>query len=573
MAKSPGRKQNAGTLIAGELWRRARRRLRTGPLYRWRFSGRTPELLQLVPPDLRLADPTLAQEIYYGRFHFSGHVVDTGGTSPFQVPIEHRGWLKGLHGFRWLRHLRAAETELASANARVLVSDWIKQHGGKISGIAWEPGTVAKRLISWLQHSSVLLNGAEPSFRRQFLRSIAVQARYLRATAREMAPDRDRLRARCALAMGALSLPTSAGVQRNAARNLDAELDLQILPDGGHISRNPLTLLELLADLLPLRQVYATQSLQPPANLVASIDRMIPALRFFRHSDGSIARFNGMGVTFHERVSAILRHDDTSATPLLHAPHTGYDRLNLGQTVVIADTGLAPPPFIATAAHAGCLSFEMSSARQCFIVNCGVDRYGPLDLRPLARATAAHSTATLNDASQARFVHSKTVQRIAGSPLTNGATHVECQRIDTGEMQGFIASHNAYEPRFGIVHEREMRLSANGDVLDGIDRFSGKDGMAILANGQDHAAIRFHIHPNIRPEKGRQGEILLIGQSGECWVFLSSDIANLEESVYFASSGGARRTSQIVLSALLSKTPVIRWQLVRETQETAAPNP
>ncbi|MCO5064536.1 MAG: heparinase II/III family protein [Rhizobiaceae bacterium] len=550
------------------------RRLRTGPLYRWRFSGRTPERFRLVPPDLRLSDPSLAQEIYYGRFPFSGNVVDTGGVSPFQFTIANRGWLKALHGFRWLRHLRAAGTELASANARALVSDWIRQHGSRISGVAWEPGTVAKRIIAWLQHSSMLLGGPDRNFNRQFLKSVAVQVRYLRATAPEMPSGRERLRARVALAFSALALPASAGAQRNAVRSLDAELERQILPDGGHVSRNPLTLLELLADLLPLRQVYIGQALQPPASLLASIDRMIPAVRFFRHADGSIARFNGMGVTVYERVNAILRHDDIAGAPLLHAPHSGYDRLELGQTVVIADTGLPPPSVLSTAAHAGCLAFEMSSGRQCFIVNCGVDNYGPPELRPLARATAAHSTVTLNETSQARFIHPKLVQRIVGAPLTSGPTEVDCRRIDAPGMHGFIAAHDAYEPLFGIRHEREMQLSAEGNVLDGTDRFTGTDGMTILANGKDLAAIRFHVHPNIKVEKSSGGEVFLLGHSGECWVFLSPDVhPMIEESVYFASSSGARRTAQIVLFTLLSKTPVVRWRLVRETLDSRAARP
>ena len=126
---------------------------------------------------------------------------------------------------------------------------------------------------------------------------------------------------------------------------------------------------------------------------------MLPALRFFRHADGSLAHFNGMGVTVHERVAAILRHDDTAGAPLLHAPHSGYERLSMGGTVVIADTGTPPPVEIADAAHAGCLSFELSSGRQQFIVNAGVDTYGADEFRPLGRATAAHSTACINDTS------------------------------------------------------------------------------------------------------------------------------------------------------------------------------
>src|SRR5690606_36383728 len=139
LALAAGNTTRVWALVAREFWRRARRRLRAGPAYRWRYSGRTPERVLIAPPDLRLADPQIANEIYYGRFPLAGHLVETAGQSPFQIPVNNPGWQRSLHGFRWLRHMRAAGTELAAANARALVSDWIALHGGRMAGVAWEP--------------------------------------------------------------------------------------------------------------------------------------------------------------------------------------------------------------------------------------------------------------------------------------------------------------------------------------------------------------------------------------------------------------------------------------------------
>jgi len=550
-------------LAARELWRRTRRRLRAGPVYRWRYSGRTPERVLIAPPDLRLADPQIAQEIYYGRFPLSGHLVETGGQSPFQVEVAERGWLKSLHGFRWLRHMRAAGSELAAANARALVSDWIALHGNHIAGVAWEPGTTAKRIISWLQHSSVVLQGAEFPFYRAYLKSLAVQIRYLRSVAREMPDGKDRLRARVALTFSALSLPASASALRAATRNLAEELDHQILPDGGHISRNPLAVLEILADLLPLRQTYANQAEHPPAALMGAIDRMLPALRFFRHQDGALARFNGMGATIHDRIAAVLRHDDTVGQPLLHAPHSGYERLSIGNVTVIADTGLPPPVDVSDQAHAGCLSFELSSGRQHFVVNAGVDTYGGAEFRPLARATAAHSTATVNDTSSARFTHSLRVGDLIGAPLTGGPRHVPCRRLEEPGSQGFVASHDGYANRFGIVHERELVLSAGGNLLSGCDRFLGMDGGRVGDTGSDLVAVRFHLHPDVSLFSDEQGYLVLTAEGGDAWTFRSDIEPQIEESIYFAGLTGPRRTCQIVLAFKASQIGEVHWQMAR----------
>ena len=551
-------------LVARQFWLKTGRRLRAGPVFRWRYSGRTPERVLIAPPDLRLADPQIALEIYYGRYPLAGHMVETGGQSPFQVEVASRGWQKSLHGFRWLRHMRAAGTDLAAANARALVGDWIALHGNRISGPAWEPGTTAKRIVAWLQHSSVVLQGAEFPFYRAFLKSLAVQIRYLRSVVASMPDGKERLRARVALAFAALSLPAPASALRAATRNLADELDRQILPDGGHISRNPLAVLEILADLLPLRQTYANQAEQPPAALMGAIDRMLPALRFFRHSDGSLARFNGMGATIHDRIAAVLRHDDTAGQPLLHAPHSGYERLAAGGVTVIADTGAAPPTEVSGAAHAGCLSFEMSSGRQHYVVNAGVDTYGAAEFRPLARATAAHSTATVNDTSSARFSHSARVLDLIGTPLIGGPARVESRRIDDTGRQGFVAGHDGYVRRFGILHERELTLSADGDVLAGRDRFLRPDGGPVRNDGRDFVAVRFHVHPDTELLRDNRDRLVLTAEGAETWVFACEDVApEVEESIFFAGLGGPRRSRQIVLAFKASELPEVHWRFDR----------
>jgi uncharacterized heparinase superfamily protein len=551
-------------LVARELWRRTRRRLRAGPAYRWRYSGRTPERVLIAPPDLRLADPQIALEIYYGRFPLSGHLVETNGQSPFQIDVSNRAWTRGLHSFRWLRHMRAAGTELAAANARALVTDWITTHGTRISGVAWDPAVTAKRVIAWLQHSSVVLQGAEYPFYRAFLKSLAVQIRYLRSMAPEMPPGKDRLRARVALAFAALSLPSPVSAVRTATRALAQELDKQILPDGGHVSRSPMTLMSLLADLLPLRQTYANQSEQPPAALIGAVERMLPALRFFRHQDGSVARFNGMGVTIHDRVTAILRHDETGGAPLMHAPHSGYERLSMGGTTVIADAGAPPPPEMSGNAHAGCLSFEMSSGRHHFIVNSGVDSFGAAEYRILSRATAAHSTATLNDTSSARFSQSQGVNDLLGTPMVSGPRAVPCERRDGKGVQGFIASHDGYVQRFGLFHERSLVLSHGGNVLDGVDRLFRAGGAPAKNNGRDFVAVRFHIHPDAEIFEDEQLRLVLTTRGADTWVFTVTGVEpTVEESIFFAGLGGPRKSRQIVLSYNASQFPEVRWRLTR----------
>jgi uncharacterized heparinase superfamily protein len=297
---------------------------------------------------------------------------------------------------------------------------------------------------------------------------------------------------------------------------------------------------------------------------MGAIDRMLPALRFFLHQDGSLARFNGMGATIHDRIAAILRHDDTAGAPLLHAPHSGYERLCIGDVTVIADTGIPPPTDLSGTAHAGCLSFELSSGRQHFIVNAGIDTYGDPEFRPLARATAAHSTATLNDTSSARFSHSPRISNLVGSPLVGGPAKVDCHRDDGPDHQSFVASHDGYVQRFGIIHERELTLSAKPSILTGRDSFRRPSGEPVTNNGRDFISVRFHLHPEVKLFKDGEDRLVLAAGSSDGWVFACDEIdSEIEESIYFAGIGGPRISRQLVLSFKASELPQVHWRLTR----------
>ncbi len=284
-------------LIGSELWRRFSRRVRSGPLYRWRFKGAQPLGLTMAPRDLRPADEALAKEFYAGQFSFAFETISTKGNSPFSVHPPSPEWFAELHSFRWLRHLRAANSELMRANVSALISDWIELHGSRLERQAWRSDIVAKRLISWFYHAPLLGKNTSPKIYRDFLKSLARQTRYLHNNAPSVRDGYPRLLATIALAFSSLCLDGREKSIKQAARELDAEIERQILPDGVHISRNPSVLMDILADLLPLRQAYIKQGISPSIVLLSAIDRMMIALRFFRHNNGDLAQFNGTGFT------------------------------------------------------------------------------------------------------------------------------------------------------------------------------------------------------------------------------------------------------------------------------------
>ena len=536
-------------------WRSAALRLALTP-----FSTGVPDRLIVAPTDLHSVDPFVANEIAQGRFPLAGTLLDTEGRSPFDVDLPTPVFAERLHSFAWLRHIRAERTAEACARARTITATWIAGYGRRPRGIAWRPHVVAERVIAWLSHSTIVLQGAEAGFYRRFMRSLAYQVRYLRRLVRGLPREETRLRIRIALAMASVAMPTRNAYIRREGSRLDRELERQILPDGGHVSRNPRAILDLLIDLLPLRQTYINLGHDIPSKLIPAIDRMYPALRFFRHQDGDLALFNGATSTPASELISVLRYDETAGKPFKSLPQMNYHRLAAGGTVLLIDTGKPLSPELSQRAHAGCLAFEMSAGRHRFIVNSGAPKFAPREYRQLARSTAAHSAVTLNDTSSSRVVRSY----VCSTSILAGIEEVEAERWEDAYGNDWLRGiHDGYQRVFGYLHEREIGLSSQGNKIKGRDRLFRPEEAGGAADPVQ-ATARFHVHPAITLSEQDGETVLLVAPDGEAWHFSAPGLpVVIEEDQFFADASGVRPSQQIVIAFSVPDVCDIRWMLRR----------
>ena len=129
----------------------------------------------------------------------------------------------------------------------------------------------------------------------------------------------------------------------------------------------------------------------------------------------------------------------------------------------VAAAGPPPPAVASWEAHASCLAFEFSSARQRIVINCGVPEVHREMWRQVARSTAAHSTAVIADTSSCRFLQGGSMTRIFGAPIVAGPKHVEVQRGTRNNALLLRASHDGYAEAFNLLHQRSWRLALEGN--------------------------------------------------------------------------------------------------------------
>ena len=330
----------------------------------------------------------------------------------------------------------------------------------------------------------------------------------------------------------------------------------------------------MLLELLPLGQAFSSRNIAPPQALLNAIDRMMPMLRFFRHSDGTFAHFNGMGATPADLLLTLLAYDEIHGAPLSNAPHSAYQRLEASGGVLIMDTGRAPPIEMSLEAHAGFLSFEFSTPKGCLmVVNCGMPQTAREDWRPFARGTPAHSTVTFNDTSSARFVETAGVPARARR-LADARRPEQCRR-DAARIAPTASScarrTTAMPTATASCTSAPSCSPADGVRFEGEDMFLAADGSAQLRTSDDRFAVRFHLHPSVKATRLTDGHgVMLMTANKEVWTFTAPDArVELEDCVYLAGTG-PRRTSQLVIRGHAGATPRVLWTFQQTTSAALA---
>ena len=535
------------------------------------YPGTEAEQLLLAPQDLRTADPSFATEIYNGHFGLAGSLVELNSQSPFEIAPPSEGWARELYGFGWLRHLRVAGSELSREQAKALLGDFLKLHK-TVRGLAWQPEVVGRRVTSWLSNSVVVLDAGNPKSYEAFLHSLTAHLRYLSASYRDAPDGAPRLVALMALIYAGLCIAEQQAVVDRYLKPFCKELDRQIMSDGGHISRNPTALVELLLDLLPLRQCFVARDRVPPKQLSDAIDRAMPMVRFFRLGDGTMARFNGGGATATDSLATVLAYDDTGGAPLRTAPNSGYVRMERGATLVIADVAAAPAASLSTKAHAGCLSFEMSSGEHAIVVNCGAPSPDHDDWRMFARSTPAHSTLTFEEISSATFAGGGSGSEPANDAELGGPPNVQASLSEEDGGLVLTSSHDGYVARFGVGHSRCLVLPGDGLLVRGEDTLAAPKGLKgeAQASGGGYA-VHFHLHPDVSAKMAEdERRVILVLPNREAWtITANTPTIALEKSVFLADERGPRRSVQVMLQGGLEEER--EMHVVWSIERTAAP--
>lgn len=519
-----------------------RRLLYRTPIYRWAISPKRPvdvatPISALWPGDASRGRALVDGELALGGRAFS---LPESGWAPPDAP---HAWRSELDSFDWLTDLRDLGGDLGRRRARELVGRWLDRYQ-RWNALAWQPQVIGRRIAAWLSHYGFFCASADDDFRDRVLDSLAVQAKHLSRVVDDAPRGSARISAIKGLVIAAVGLTKLDGLLLPALRRLDTELADQILGDGGHVSRSPSLHLDVLRDLIEIRQALRLARVQAPSSLLQAIEAMSAMLRYLRHGDGGLSLFNGSSEEPGALIDAVIHQSESRPRLAVSAPDFGIERLYAGRTTVFVDCGR--PSLIDGRAHAGPLAFELSVGRERLIVNLGGAGLLPDEWIDAQRATAAHSTLTIEDTNALTL-------SAEGRPSA-----VKAHREETDGQIWLEASHDGYVDRLGATHSRRFYLSADGEDLRGEDQVTGAAGKAF--------ALRFHLHPRVQVSLAQNAAAALLRlPSGSGFrLRVSGGRLGLGEAVYLGRPGEMKRTQHVLITGVLDGQTTLKWALRRE---------
>ncbi|MEP1230147.1 MAG: heparinase II/III family protein [Litorimonas sp.] len=543
------------------------------------FNGRI-AAFHPAAPSFKFGNSENAENLLKGQFILGHQSLDVGlQGDPWTVAVPSIEFAQWLHGFDWLQDLLSPKKNAPVTRAMNYVDSWILTYG-KWNDFSWQTDIIARRLFNWLTlWSPTFAKSDESDVGRRRRNVVYRQLKALKANYKYTEAGLSRLRAAAALAMGGAKLTEKAdGFLSRGLDLLDTEIELQILPDGGHVSRSPEQALEALKILLALDTLLQDRGVEGSTFMSRAIDRLTPVVAFFRHSDGALAGFHGGSEGQKPLIDTLLNAAPGTPKPFSYCPHTGYQRIERGSSILMVDTGSTPAWPFDVRTHMAPLAFELSTAAGRMIVNCGWNDTQPKAWKRPVRSAAAHNTLTLDNQSSGKLLPDGWKTRALGQAVLVEAGPVKAQRKEQSSGVWLEMSHDGYRAKYGLGHRRRFFVDNGGGDIRGEDSLYVPLGAQPVRRDEIPFDIRFHFHPDVRVSlsQDQQSALLVIGGTSGWRFRTDGGLMRVEGSVYLGKGHKPVKSQQLVISGKAygdgdgeSRSNRVRWSL-RELKARAS---
>ena len=455
---------------------------------------------------------------------------------------------KKLHSFFWLFSL---DLKSSKKTTHSIILNWI-DNNKKYNQKSWETDVLSKRVISWISNSQLTYEDGDEDYKEKFNFMINKQINHLiNEISRSKLVD-DKMIGCTAIIL--------TGLSYNDKKILDFGINLlkkissfSFDTSGFPKSRGIRQLTFYLKYFVLIRELLKESQKEIPEYLNENIYYLGQAYNFIWQSTKSNFLFNGNHDSDHSDFDNYLKNQGYKFKGNLNE-FGGYAILKNKNFRLIMDLGSSPEKKFSTNYQSGPLSFEIFYKGIKLITNSGYFQNIKHQLNDISRSTAAHSTLTVDNNSISRF--KKSVNGI--SQIEKGFKIIKKNIISEDLFWSLKGSHDGYQKKYGIIHERTIEFYPEKNKFIGLDKLIKKKNFK-----SSNFEIRFHLMPNAKVTKTQEGKSVLIELENSGWRFFCKDHKlDVETGLYFGKKNSYTENQNIFITGISQKDDQeIRWEI------------
>ncbi len=455
---------------------------------------------------------------------------------------------KKLHSFFWLFSIDLKSSKKITQS---IILKWINENKN-YNNKNWEVDTLSKRIISWISNSKLTYEDASQDFKENFNFILKKQINHLINEINRSELSDNKMTSCTAIILAGLSYKDQKFLDYGLSLLKKISIfsfDIYGFPK----SRNLNQLVFYLKYFVLIRELLKESQNEIPDYLNERIFYLGQAYNFIFQSTKVSFLFNGNYEVSYSDFDKYIKFRDYKFKSNFFEVG-GYAILKNKNVSIIMDVGNLPEKKFSKNFQSGTMSFEFAYQNKKLISNSGYFQNYKHQLNNISRSTAAHSTLILDNTSITKFKKNN----VGDLVFENNYKIFNKKIIFEKNFWSIRSSHDGYQKKYGMVHQREIEFYPEKNILVGKDKLIKKKNYK-----STNFEIRFHLDPDSKVLKTQNGKNILIELENSGWKFTCNGyLIDIETGLYFGKKNSFIENQNIFVTGLTQEEDqVIVWKI------------
>ena len=451
---------------------------------------------------------------------------------------------KNLHSFFWLFSLDLKSSKKITQS---VILNWIEENNN-YNKKNWEVDILSRRIIAWISNSKLTYENSEDKYKNKFNTIIQKQINHLINEIEKSKLFDDKMIGCAAIILTGLSFKEDKYLNFGLTllkKIINFSFDNQSFPK----SRSIRQLNFYLKYFVLIREWLKESQNEIPEYIDEIIFYLGKSYSILCQGIKKNILFNGNHEGENNDFDQYLNnHGYKFKNNSLEAG--GYAILKNKKISLVMDIGPTPEKKFSRNYQCGALSFEIISNNKKLICNSGYFQKIKHKLNDISRSSANHSTLIIDNHSSCKINSSKL-------EIENNLKILKKTTVMEKNYWNICASHDGYNKRYGVIHEREIEFFPENYKFIGQDKLLKKKNFK-----SSNFEIRFHLEPNVKIMKTQDGKSILIDIENEGWKFTAQGYTiDIETGLYFGKKNSFTENQNLFISGITqNEDQIIKWE-------------